>query len=205
MKTSEVSCIVYIQLWKLDCWFALCHRKCDQDGSIYCEWDFLVKFVATYWLAQNTWAHSGVVFVDLSYTLLLPPGPNEDATAPYLKALKDLFYYFTTLTLGNDGSPTTIPQLPGRVSNSFHCCLNLWLSSYSVDKEVTFFHHEASCPTPPCTHVLFSSVESPYRPWPNKKCDSFDCHHTCVPSCMLDWVTDPCALQSELSIWVQML
>ena len=108
MKTSEVSYIVNIQLWKLDYWFALCHRKCDQDGSTYCEWDFPVRFVATYWLAQNIWAHSGVVFVDLSYTLLLPPGPNEDATAPYLKALKDLFYYFTTLTLGNDGSPTTI-------------------------------------------------------------------------------------------------
>lgn len=40
---------------------------------------------------------------DFEYAVLLPPGPNEVATAAYLRALKVMYYYTTVITLGNSG------------------------------------------------------------------------------------------------------
>jgi len=40
---------------------------------------------------------------DFEYTVQLPPGANEVATASYLKALTVMYYYLTTMTLGNSG------------------------------------------------------------------------------------------------------
>lgn len=51
------------------------------------------------------------------YTVLLPPGANEDPTPAYLKALNLLFYFLATLTLGNPGlGERYISCSPGQVA-----------------------------------------------------------------------------------------